>query len=160
MEFSFALMLLWCGFDPWPRKFCIPWVQPNKKKKVLLQQLLLKILDRHINNFCIIKYYCCNKKNKSKHTYYVNEILEFLLWGSGLRIQCCLLRLHGFDPQSRTSICYGCGRKRKKKILAFSIFLSFFLPPSFSPSFLPFLPLSLPPSFLLSFLSFPPSLLY
>ena len=25
--------LLWCGFDPWPRNFCLPWGQPKRKKK-------------------------------------------------------------------------------------------------------------------------------
>ena len=29
-----ALLLLWCGFDPWPEKFCILQVQPKKKKKI------------------------------------------------------------------------------------------------------------------------------
>ena len=23
--------LLWCGFDPWPRNFCMPWLQPKNK---------------------------------------------------------------------------------------------------------------------------------
>ena len=23
------LSLLWCGFDPWPGNFCMPWVQPK-----------------------------------------------------------------------------------------------------------------------------------
>ena len=25
--------LLWHGFDPWPRNFCMPWVQYKKKKE-------------------------------------------------------------------------------------------------------------------------------
>ena len=25
--------LLWCGFDSWPRNFCLLWVQPEKEKK-------------------------------------------------------------------------------------------------------------------------------
>ena len=28
--------LLWCGFDPKPRKFHMPWEWPKKKKKVFL----------------------------------------------------------------------------------------------------------------------------
>ena len=24
--------LLWCGFDPWPRNFCMPWAWPHKKE--------------------------------------------------------------------------------------------------------------------------------
>ena len=27
------LLLLWHGFDPWPRKFHMPWAWPKKKKK-------------------------------------------------------------------------------------------------------------------------------
>ena len=23
-------LLLWCGFDPWPRNVCVPWVWPKK----------------------------------------------------------------------------------------------------------------------------------
>ena len=26
-------LLLWHGFDPWSRNFCLPWAQPKKKKK-------------------------------------------------------------------------------------------------------------------------------
>ena len=26
-------LLLWCGFDPWPRSFHRPQVQPEKKKR-------------------------------------------------------------------------------------------------------------------------------
>ena len=25
-----ALPLLWCGFNPWPGDFYMPWVQPGK----------------------------------------------------------------------------------------------------------------------------------
>ena len=25
-----SLSLLWCGFNPWPRNFCMPQVQPKK----------------------------------------------------------------------------------------------------------------------------------
>ena len=28
-----ALSLQWYGFDPWPRNFHMPWVQPKTKKK-------------------------------------------------------------------------------------------------------------------------------
>ena len=27
--------LLWCGFDPWPRFFCMPWVWPKRKKNIV-----------------------------------------------------------------------------------------------------------------------------
>ena len=27
-----VLSLLWLGFDPWPRNFCILWAWPKKKK--------------------------------------------------------------------------------------------------------------------------------
>ena len=27
--------LLWCGFDPWPGNFHLPWVQPKKKKRAI-----------------------------------------------------------------------------------------------------------------------------
>ena len=27
-----VLSLLWCGFDLWPRNFCMPWVWPKKKE--------------------------------------------------------------------------------------------------------------------------------
>ena len=26
-------LLLWCRFDPWPGNFCMPQVQPKKKKR-------------------------------------------------------------------------------------------------------------------------------
>ena len=29
-------MLLWREFDPWPRNFHMPWVQPKKKKKAMV----------------------------------------------------------------------------------------------------------------------------
>ena len=32
-------LLLWCGFDPWPRNLYMPWVQPKKKKKKKLINL-------------------------------------------------------------------------------------------------------------------------
>ena len=27
-----VVSLLWHGFDPWPRNFCMPWAQPEKKR--------------------------------------------------------------------------------------------------------------------------------
>ena len=27
-------LLLWRGFVPWPGSFCMPWVQPKKKRKL------------------------------------------------------------------------------------------------------------------------------
>ena len=29
-----GLLLLWCGFDPWPGNFCILWVRPKTKNSV------------------------------------------------------------------------------------------------------------------------------
>ena len=26
-------LLLWCGFDPWPRNFHMPWVQPKTERE-------------------------------------------------------------------------------------------------------------------------------
>ena len=26
-----ALSMLWHGFDPWPRNFCMPWMWPKKQ---------------------------------------------------------------------------------------------------------------------------------
>ena len=29
------MLLLWCSFSPWPRNFCLQWVQaPKKEKKI------------------------------------------------------------------------------------------------------------------------------
>ena len=47
-----AWLLLCHGFNPWPRNFCMSWIQPKKKKKEDLSQeetealesLLLKIV--------------------------------------------------------------------------------------------------------------------
>ena len=30
-----AQVLLWCGFNPWPRKFNVPWMWPKKKDYTL-----------------------------------------------------------------------------------------------------------------------------
>ena len=54
-------LLLWHGFDPWPRNFHMPWVLPKKKKKPCLcwerdkqngQQILKmhKTLENHPND--------------------------------------------------------------------------------------------------------------
>ena len=36
-DLELTLLWLWlqlrCEFDPWPRNFCVPWVQPFEKKK-------------------------------------------------------------------------------------------------------------------------------
>ena len=31
-----ALLLLWCGFNPWLGNFCILWAQPPSPKKIQL----------------------------------------------------------------------------------------------------------------------------
>ena len=31
-----ALSLLCCGFDPWPRNFCMPWAWPKMKRESLV----------------------------------------------------------------------------------------------------------------------------
>ena len=28
-----VLTLLWCGLDPWPRNFCMPWAWPKKRER-------------------------------------------------------------------------------------------------------------------------------
>ena len=38
-------LLLWCGFNPWPGNFHMPWVQKKKKKKKFPGNLIT------INNF-------------------------------------------------------------------------------------------------------------
>ena len=38
-------LLLWHGFDPWPRKFCMTWVGPKKKKKVSVVTISLGVIE-------------------------------------------------------------------------------------------------------------------
>ena len=37
--------LLWCGFNPWPRNFHMPWAWPKKKKKKFEQTQWLRIMS-------------------------------------------------------------------------------------------------------------------
>ena len=36
-----TVLLLWLGFHPWPKNFCMPWEKPKKKKK------RMKAVQRH-----------------------------------------------------------------------------------------------------------------
>ena len=35
---------LWLGFDPWPRNFHVPWVQPKKKEKKKEKKVLIRTI--------------------------------------------------------------------------------------------------------------------
>ena len=49
---TMAWVLLWCGFDPWPRNFHMMWVWPktnkqtNKKPKQNITELQLSISNK------------------------------------------------------------------------------------------------------------------
>ena len=51
-----ALSLLWLGLDPWPRNFCMLWVQPKKKKKKKKKLLMSPPL---IMTDCILGSFVC-----------------------------------------------------------------------------------------------------
>ena len=44
-----ALSLLWHGYDPWPRNFCMPWMQP-KIKKLKIKKKKQKTNTHHHNS--------------------------------------------------------------------------------------------------------------
>ena len=33
LSLQWLWLQLWHGFGPWPANFCMPWVQPKKKKR-------------------------------------------------------------------------------------------------------------------------------
>ena len=39
---AMAQSLMCCGFEPWPRNFCMPWVWPKKKEKKMHFPLWLR----------------------------------------------------------------------------------------------------------------------
>ena len=49
--------LLWCGLDPWPGNFHMPWAQPKYKKYRCFVCLIQCI------NTCLFLYYLCYKKD-------------------------------------------------------------------------------------------------
>ena len=56
-----ALLLLWLGFNPWPRNFCIMWVWPKKKKKKKKKKILL-----HVNiTYFSVTYTSSEQKSKN-----------------------------------------------------------------------------------------------
>ena len=40
LSLQWLRLLLWHGFDPWPRNFYMPQVWPEKKKKIIEQRQL------------------------------------------------------------------------------------------------------------------------
>ena len=69
---------LWCEFDVWPRKLCMPWVQTNKLKKTNKNSIGISSSRR---NFKYVKALSENKKNASKLFKVLKE--EFPSWVSG-----------------------------------------------------------------------------
>ena len=48
-------LLLWRGFDPWPGKFHVPWVQQKKKKSTMryhLTPVTMTIIRKSTNSKC------------------------------------------------------------------------------------------------------------
>ena len=45
-------LLLWWGFDPWLRNFCMLWVQPKKKKKEFCSLSHSKQTNSRTFSFC------------------------------------------------------------------------------------------------------------
>ena len=58
-ELSLLELLLWCGFDPWPRNFHMPVEAPQKKKKKRKEK-------RKRNNYSAMRGKKQNKKNRTK----------------------------------------------------------------------------------------------
>ena len=82
-----ALSLLWCEFDPWPEKFCMPQVDQKKKKRenskgeniilVYWNPVMKPLFDNHVQNLKKEE-----KRKRRKKPKYKILTLEAFMWRS------------------------------------------------------------------------------